>query len=160
MIFQGNREELKIFCQKLKEREQVVAVSGYFDPPHPDHLSYFRAAKALGSILVVILNTDEQLLQKRKNTKLEGRIRYPFADRAQLINELKPVDVVISCIDTDESVAETLRTVAPDIFAKGGDRKLDNLPQKEKDLADEVGYEIICEVGHAKEHSSSWYNWE
>ena len=160
MIFQGSRGELKAFGQNLKILGRVVVVSGYFDPPHPDHLSYFRAAKALGYILVVILNTDEQLLQKRKNTKLEGRIRYPFGDRAQLINELKPVDVVIPCIDTDESVAETLRTIAPDIFAKGGDRTLDTLPQKEKDLAEEVGYEIICEVGNAKEHSSSWYNWE
>lgn len=160
MIWRGNKEELRLFCKNLKERGKVVAVSGYFDPPHPDHLSYFRVAKCLGDMLIVILNTDEQLLQKRKGTNLEGKIRYPFEDRLQIVSEFKPVDLVVPCIDEDTSVAETLRIIAPHIFAKGGDRTIENLPQKERDLAKEVGYEIIYHVGHPKEHSSSWYKWE
>jgi len=148
------------FFADIRKRGKIVAVSGYFDPPHPDHISYFREAKRLGAILVVILNTDEQLLLKRKGTPLEGRIRYPFEDRAIIINELKPVDVVVRAIDKDTSIAETLRFIRPHIFAKGGDRTLDTLPQAEKDTAKEVGYEIVCNVGAEKTHSSSWYDWE
>jgi len=162
MIYRGhNKGILSAFFQDLKSRgNKIVCVSGYFDPPHPDHLSYFREAKMLGDLLVVILNTDEQLLEKRKGTKLEGIIRYPFEDRVYIINEFKPIDIVVPCLDEDTSVAETLRAIAPHIFAKGGDRTLENLPQKEKDLAKECGYEIVCGVGHPKEHSSSWYDWE
>ncbi len=160
MIWNEDKERLRTLCEHLKRQYIIVCVSGYFDPPHPDHLSYLRDAKEIGDLLICILNTDKQLLEKRKGTKLEGIIRYPFEDRIQIINELKPVDIVVPCIDEDDSVAETLRVIAPNIFAKGGDRTLDNLPQKEKDLAKEVGYDIVCNVGHTKEHSSSWYKWE
>ncbi|UCD21666.1 MAG: adenylyltransferase/cytidyltransferase family protein, partial [Chloroflexota bacterium] len=66
------------FFEALKEKGKVVAVSGYFDPPTPTHLIYFQAARELGDLLVVLLNNDDQLLMKRKGTKLEGRIRYPL----------------------------------------------------------------------------------
>jgi len=146
--------------EELKLRGKVIAESGYFDPPHPEHLSYFREGKKLGDILVVILNTDEQLLLKRKGTPLEGRIRYPFEDRAIIVNEFKPIDIVVRSIDEDASIAKTLRLIRPHIFAKGGDRTLDTLPQAERDTAKEVGYEIVCNVGAEKAHSSSWYDWE
>ncbi len=141
----------------------VVAVSGYFDPPTPTHLQYFRAAKKLGDILVVMLNTDEQLLLKRLGTKLEGRIRYPFEDRAIIVNEFKSVDYVIRSVDKDRGIAETIRLLKPTIFAKGGDRDMTNIPQEEIDVCKEVGCTIISGVGGGREektHSSSWYNWE
>jgi D-beta-D-heptose 7-phosphate kinase/D-beta-D-heptose 1-phosphate adenosyltransferase len=151
------------FFESLKQQGKVVAVSGYFDPPTPTHLIYFRAAKDLGDFLVVMLNTDEQLLMKRRGTPLEGRIRYPFLDRAFIVNEFKTVNVVAGSVDCDQSISATIRAIKPHIFAKGGDRDMTNIPQEELDVCKEIGCEIICGVGGARDsktHSSSWYNWE
>jgi D-beta-D-heptose 7-phosphate kinase/D-beta-D-heptose 1-phosphate adenosyltransferase len=151
------------FFKALKEKGKVVAVSGYFDPPTPTHLVYFQAAGKLGDLLVVLLNNDDQLLMKRKGTKLEGRIRYPLADRALILNELRTVDYVVVSIDTTGGIYETLKMVKPHIFAKGGDRNPTNLPEEEIQTCREIGCEIVCGVGGGrseKSHSSSWYDWE
>ena len=151
------------FFEALKEKGKVVAVSGYFDPPTPTHLVYFQAARKLGDLLVVLLNNDDQLLMKREGTKLEGRIRYPLTDRALILNELRTVDFVVVSIDTGMGISETLKTVKPHIFAKGGDRNLTNLPEEETEVCREIGCEIVCGVGGGrseKSHSSSWYDWE
>ena len=151
------------FFEVLKEKGKVVAVSGYFDPPTPTHLVYFQAARKLGDILVVLLNNDDQLLMKRKGTKLEGRRRYPLMDRALILNELRTVDTVVVSIDTGRGISETLKIIKPHIFAKGGDRNLDNLPEEELEVCREIGCEIVCGVGGGrseKSHSSSWYDWE
>ena len=151
------------FFEALKEKGKVVAVSGYFDPPTPTHLVYFQAARKLGDLLVVLLNNDDQLLTKRKGTKLEGRIRYPLMDRALILNELRTVDTVVVSIDTGRGISETLKIIKPHIFAKGGDRNLANLPEEELEVCREIGCEIVCGVGGGrseKSHSSSWYDWE
>ena len=151
------------FFEALKEKGKVVAVSGYFDPPTPTHITYFQAARKLGDMLVVILNNDDQILLKRKGTKLEGRIRYPLMDRALILNELRTVDFVVVSIDTTQGIYETLKMIKPHIFAKGGDRNLTNLPKEELEVCKEIGCEIICGVGDGrdeKSHSSSWYDWE
>ena len=151
------------FFKALKEKGKVVAVSGYFDPPTPTHIVYFQAAKKLGDILVVLLNNDDQLLMKRKGTKLEGRIRYPLMDRALILSELRTVDAVVVSIDTGRGISETLKVVKPHIFAKGGDRDVTNLPEEEIEVCREIGCDIACGVGGGrdeKSHSSSWYDWE
>ena len=151
------------FFKALKEKGKVVAVSGYFDPPTPAHLAYFQAARKLGDLLVVLLNNDDQLLIKRKGTKLEGQIRYPLMDRALILNELRTVDTVVVSIDTGRGISETLKIVRPHIFAKGGDRNLTNLPEEEIKVCKEIGCETMCGIGGSsseKSHSSSWYDWE
>ena len=137
----------------------VVAVSGGFDPPTAGHIEYFYKAKKLGDWLIVILNTDEFLLDKRKGTKLEGRIRYPLRDRIKIISAFKPVDRVVVSIDKDQTVAETLRTIKPDIFANGGDRNESNASQKEIDVCKEIGCKVVYGCGE-KISSSFQYNWE
>ena len=162
MIIQDPDKHIEFF-KALKEKGKVVAVSGYFDPPTPTHLVYFQAARKLGDLLVVLLNNDNQLLMKRKGTKLEGRIRYPLTDRALILNELRTVDFVVVSIDTSRGISETLKIVKPHIFAKGGDRNLTNLPEEEIQVCREIGCEIVCGVGgcrNEKSHSSSWYDWE
>jgi len=162
MIIQHPGKCIKLL-EALKERGKVVAVSGYFDPPTPTHLVYFQEARKLGDLLVVLLNNDAQLLMKRKETKLEGRIRYPLMDRALILSELRTVDFVVVSIDTSRGISETLKVVKPHIFAKGGDRNLTNLPKEEIEVCKEIGCEIVCGVGGGKSeksHSSSWYDWE
>jgi len=140
-------------------KTKIVAVSGYFDPLSPGHVEYFYKAKELGDKLIVILNRDDQLLKKRKGTRLEGIIRYPFLDRKAIISALKPVDEVVECKDEDESVAKTIEMIKPHIFAKGGDRDISNIPRDEIDACKRVKCRIVCGVGK-KTHSSSWYDWE
>lgn len=162
MIIQDPDKRIEFF-EALKGKGKVVAVSGYFDPPTPTHLVYFQAARKLGDLLVVLLNNDDQLLMKRKGTKLEGRIRYPLIDRALILDELRTVDFVVVSIDTSRGISETLRVVKPHIFAKGGDRNLANLPEEEIRVCQEVNCQIVCGVGggrNEKSHSSSWYDWE
>ena len=72
---------------------------------------------------------------------------------------MKPVDEVVKCIVIDTCVAETIKMIKPSVFAKGGDRDLTNIPEKERDSCRKVKCKIVCGVG-GKTHSSSWYDWE
>jgi len=155
-----NPDKCSELFKEMRATTKVVAVSGYFDPPTPAHLKYFKAAKALGDVLVVILNNDKQLQTKRFGTSLEGKIRYPFNDRALVINDIKSVDIVVRSIDEDNGIGNTLKLIKPHIFAKGGDRNTSNIPKQELEVCKEIDCEILSGVGGEKTHSSSWYDWE
>lgn len=147
----------KISQQKKVARKQkrVVAVSGGFDPIHIGHVRMFREAKKLGDELVVILNNDNWLRDKKG---------FPFMgeeERKEIIEAIEGVDRVIltehSLGDTDRSVCRILRKVRPHIFANGGDRKPDGDPVPEVELCDELGIELRYNVGMGgKVQSSSW----
>ena len=126
----------------------TVAVSGGFDPIHVGHIRYFKEAKKLGDKLVVILNSDQFLKNKK------GYIFMPFEERKELLESIKYVDEVVRCIDKDQTVCQTLRKLKPDIFAKGGDRNLKNIPEKE--VCEELGIKMLFGVGGGKVQSSSW----
>lgn len=89
-----------------------VCVSGYFDPLHVGHIKYFEDAKKLGSV-IVILNNDDQRMKSR------GSNRTSVEDRIRIIKSIRYVDDVVTSIDTDDSVSNTLAMLKPDIFAKG-----------------------------------------
>ena len=131
------------------DKKVRVAVSGAFDPIHAGHIDYIEAAKKLGTDLIVILNTDEFLRNKK------GVAFMPYAQRLKIVSALRCVDAVYQCIDEDQTVAKTLRSIKPDIFAKGGDRDLDNIPQEERDACNEIGCKIVTGVGGTKTTSSS-----
>ena len=130
----------------------VVAVSGGFDPPHSGHIEMFRAAKALGDELVVIINNDNWLRAKKEHPFM------PEHERKAIIEEFQCVDKVVLTDHgedpQDMSVVEALRKVRPHIFANGGDRKKENTPEGE--AADEIGYKMEFNVGGGKIQSSSW----
>lgn len=128
----------------------VVAVCGGFDPIHVGHVRHFRDAKKLGDVLVVMLNTDDWLVKKK------GYIFMPFEERKEIIESIRYVDKVIPVIDTDGSVAKTLEQLKPDIFAKGGDRTITNIPKSEIDVCEKLGIKIVFSVGGGKVQSSSW----
>ena len=129
-------------------KEKIVAVSGGFSPIHIGHIRYFKDAKKLGDKLIVILNTDEFLKRKK------GIVFISYRERKEIIESIKYVDEVIRCIDKDQSVCETLKYLKPDIFAKGGDRILGNIP--EKDTCEVLGIKMVFGVGGGKIQSSSW----
>lgn len=80
----------------------------------------------------------------------------PLAQRMEIVRALRCVDEVVASIDQDETVAETLRLVKPDKFAKGGDRSPDKvpIPAKEVEVCNEIGCEIVYGVGEQLESSS------
>ncbi len=101
----------------------VVAVSGYFDPIHVGHIEYLKLAKQLGDKLVVIVNNDFQARIKKGKSFMSER------DRVEIVASLKCVDEVFLSIDRDLSVCKSLEFIQPNIFANGGDRKLDEIPE-------------------------------
>jgi rfaE bifunctional protein nucleotidyltransferase chain/domain len=126
---------------------KIIATSGYFDPLHVGHLESIELAKKLGGKLVVIVNNDKQAILKK------GRPFMPQEERMKIVKALKCVDEVILSIDEDRSVCKTLEMLKPDIYAKGGDRNLDNVPEAE--VCKRLGIKIVDGLGK-KIQSSSW----
>ncbi|MGD1003095.1 MAG: adenylyltransferase/cytidyltransferase family protein [Minisyncoccia bacterium] len=136
-----------------KKKKVVVAVSGGFDPIHIGHVRMFEHARALGDELVVILNNDNWLRAKK------GFAFMPEKERKEVIEALRAVDHVVITRhkpnDPDMSVSRALRAVRPRIFANGGDRKFDNIP--EVPVCEEIGCAMVFNVGKGgKIQSSSW----
>ena len=134
--------------------KKIVIVTGGFDPLHSGHIEYFEAAKKLGDILIVGLNSDEWLQRKK------GRSFLHIYEREKIISSLKVVDKVVCYPDADGSsrnVITGVRAMYPDatiIFANGGDRTEENIP--EMDVNDN-NVEFVFGVGGGnKSNSSSW----
>jgi D-beta-D-heptose 7-phosphate kinase/D-beta-D-heptose 1-phosphate adenosyltransferase len=139
--------------------KRVVLVTGGFDPLHSGHLAYFKAAKALGDTLVVGINSDSWLKRKK------GRSFYTWDERFQLIKNLEMVDYVIEFNDDENNSINAIKQAtqtfpsAKIIFANGGDRTAENIP--EMGLLDDIRYkenlEFVFSVGgDNKMNSSSW----
>ena len=142
----------KLKAQAAKKKV-VVAVSGGFDPIHVGHVRMFQEAKALGDKLVVILNNDHWLKQKK------GFVFMPQKERAELIRNIKWVDAVMltghKAHPSDMSVAKDLAKLKPTVFANGGDRKSGNTP--EGPVCEKYKIKMVFNSGHGgKVQSSSW----
>lgn len=124
-----------------------VAVSGGFDPLHIGHLKMFEEAKNLGDYLVVILNGDSWLMRKK------GFVFMPALQRATLIGALRCVDEVYIHDSEEDDVVGALDRLNVDIFANGGDRKSDNVPEVK--FCDRKGIQMAFNVGGGKAESSS-----
>jgi len=102
----------------------VVATGGCFDLLHAGHVSVLEQARALGDCLVVCLNSDASV----RRLKGEGRPVVGEEDRAAVLAALGCVDaVVVFDEDTPQALLERLK---PDIFAKGGDYAVADLPEQ------------------------------
>ncbi len=131
-----NREELKLKIKKLKEKgKKIVFTNGCFDILHTGHIHYLARAKQLGDILIVAVNSDESVQRlkgkQRPVNKLEDRMfilaSLFFIDFVTYFNENTPVEII--------------KIIQPDIHVKGGDYKIDNLP--EKSIVETYGGKII-----------------
>ncbi len=127
--------------------KKVVAISGYFTVLHKGHIDYMREAKKLGNYLVVIINNNEQQSTKK------GKLIHDVEDIKKVIEVIKYVDEVVISIDKDGSVCKTLEMVKPDIFANGGDRFNDNIPEVQTCRNNNI--KTIFNVGGKKTLSSS-----
>ena len=108
----------------MNEKHKIrVAVSGYFDPIHVGHLEYLKMAKQLGDSLVVIVNNNHQCELKKGKPFMDEN------DRVEIVKALKFVDEVFLSVDNDRTVCKSLEAVKPDIFANGGDRATNEVPE-------------------------------
>ena len=137
--------------KKNMSNKKLIMVSGGFDPIHIGHIRLFKEAKALGNKLIVVLNNDHWLKKKK------GVVFMTENDRKEIIESLACVDEVIISNHlenpSDMSVCVELRQIKPDIFANGGDRWLNNIP--EVTVCQEIGTQLIFGVCGNKLRSSS-----
>jgi D-beta-D-heptose 7-phosphate kinase/D-beta-D-heptose 1-phosphate adenosyltransferase len=109
----------------------VVFTNGVFDLMHAGHVQYLEQAKAMGSVLIVGLNSDESV----RRIKGPNRPLSPEADRALTLTGLRSVDhVVLFDEDTPERLIEQL---SPQVLVKGGDYRVEEI----------VGYDFVVRNG-------------
>ena len=123
-----------------------VAISGYFDPIHVGHIEYIKTAKRLGDWLVVIVNNNGQCKLKK------GKYFMDEKDRVVILENIKDIDEVFLSVDKDKTVCKSLEFLKPDIFANGGDRKNDEIP--ESSICSKYNIEIIDGLGDKIRSSS------
>ena len=134
--------------------KNIVLITGGFDPVHSGHISYLQAARELGDILVVGVNSDAWLTRKK------GRSFMPLKERATILRNIVGVDFVIEFDDSDGSARDAIQMVRQSypqdhiIFANGGDRTPDNIP--EMDIQDSNLEFRFGVGGENKKNSSSW----
>jgi rfaE bifunctional protein nucleotidyltransferase chain/domain len=110
--------------------ERVVFTNGCFDLIHPGHVAYLEAARGLGDLLVVGLNTDASV----SRLKGPGRPLVPEEARARVMAGLAAVDAV-TFFDED-TPAELIAALRPDVLVKGGDYELDQIVGRDTVEAD------------------------
>lgn len=119
-----SREDLPALGERLRaEGRKVVFTNGCFDLLHVGHLRYLQQARALGDVLVVGVNTDAGV------RRLKGPTRplVPEDERAELLAGLACVDYVT--LFDEPTPVETIAALKPKVHAKGGDYRVEDLPE-------------------------------
>ena len=135
----------RVDAEKKKGRSVVLA-NGCFDLLHAGHVRYLQGARSLGNLLVVGINSDDQVAR----LKGQGRPILPERDRAEIVASIEVVDLVT--IFDEPTVTELLLAIRPDIHAKGTDYTEETVP--ERDVVRSFGGHVRI-VGDPKDHSTS-----
>jgi D-glycero-beta-D-manno-heptose 1-phosphate adenylyltransferase len=144
-ILERNRLIARVAIAR-KGGARIVFANGCFDLLHVGHVRYLEAARALGDLLVVGINSDEQV----RRLKGEGRPYVPERERAETVASLRAVDYVT--VFQEPTVTELLFALRPDIHAKGTDYTEETVPERE--VVRSYGGRVQI-VGDPKEHSST-----
>jgi len=138
---------------------KIIVISGGFDPIHSGHISYIKSAKDIGDHLIVALNSDEWLVNKKKKVFMN------IEERRDILINLESVDEVItfkddkngSCVDALEKIKKKYPNDEI-IFCNGGDRNKDNIPEM---VVNDIEF-MFGVGGDSKKNSSSLLlkNWK
>jgi cytidyltransferase-like protein len=133
----------------VRGKSRIVVASGHFTVLHEGHINYLEAARSLGDCLVVVINSDLQVVLKQTIPCLNQW------ERLRLVRALRCVDWATIAIDKDRSVCETLRSLwpRPHVFANGGDVTVENC--REEEVCRSLNIETVYGVGGGKVRSSS-----
>ncbi len=135
----------RLLARARESGRRVVFANGCFDLVHVGHIRYLEAARALGDLLVVAINSDSSV----RTLKGEGRPLQCESDRAVMVASFACVDHVV--IFDDPTVDRVLESLRPDIHAKGTDYAEDTVPERQTVQA--YGGQTSI-VGDSKSHSS------
>lgn len=102
----------------------IVLTNGVFDILHRGHVTYLAQARALGASLVVALNSDASARQLGKGS---DRPLNSYEDRAAVLASLEAVSLVIGFVD--RLPLPVIDIIKPDVYVKGGDYSIDELPE-------------------------------
>lgn len=133
--------------------EDIVILTGGFDPIHSGHIEMIKVARSMGRV-VIGLNSDEWLTRKK------GHPFMPFNERYAVLDQFKNILQVLPFNDQDNSAKDAIlkvRKMFPKnkiIFANGGDRTQENIPEMD---IDDDNIEFVFGIGgENKKNSSSW----
>jgi D-glycero-beta-D-manno-heptose 1-phosphate adenylyltransferase len=115
-----------ILQNRQRKGERVVFTNGCFDLLHIGHIRYLQAARALGDLLVVAVNSDDSV---RSLAKGPGRPLIPVAQRMEVLAALTCVDYVLQF--DEPTPLKVIETLQPDVLVKGGDWAVDHIVGKD-----------------------------
>ena len=142
-----SREELaKRVAAERADGARIVFANGCFDVLHVGHVRYLAGARELGDVLIVGINSDEQVAIQ----KGVGRPVLTASERAEIVAALESVTYVT--IFEEPTVEQLLLALKPDVHAKGTDYTTDTVP--ERDVVRSYGGQVAI-VGDPKDHSTS-----
>src|SRR3989344_5890054 len=136
-----------------KLKGEIVMTGGGFDPIHPGHVSLILESKQYGDILVVVVNGDWFLKNKK------GKAFQDLKTRSLIVSGLRGVDYVVPFeIKNDTTVAKALEIIQPHIYTKGGDRSSHKkIPVVEVAMCAKYNIKSVFGAGADKKWSSSWF---
>lgn len=117
--------------------KKVVVTNGCFDLLHIGHVTYLEAARALGDVLLVGVNSDSAV----RELKGPSRPITSESDRLAILAALESVTSV--CLFQEKRATQFLARAQPDIYVKGGDYSRETLDSSERDAVEKAGAQII-----------------
>jgi rfaE bifunctional protein nucleotidyltransferase chain/domain len=142
-----NRQDLAVRVEAERRKgAKIVFANGCFDVLHVGHTRYLSGARELGDLLVVGVNSDDQV----RIQKGPGRPILPAAERAELVASLESVDYVT--VFEEPTVEQLLLALKPDVHAKGTDYTEETVPERE--VVRSYGGRVAI-VGDPKDHSTT-----
>lgn len=134
------REELR------RQGKKVVFTNGCFDLLHGGHIHLFREAKKLGDVLIVAVNDDGSM----RKIKGPSRPIFPLQERLEILEAIEDVDYLTYF--SEETPQRTIAALVPDVLAKGGDWKPDEVVGKKE--VEEAGGKVVI-IPYLEGHSTS-----
>jgi len=130
-------EIIKIVREGQKSGKTFVVTNGCFDILHVGHARYLKKTKKFADYSIILVNSDRSV----KELKGENRPVNNEDDRAELLTSLSSVDYVV--IFDERSPSDLLDKIKPDVYTKGGDYNIDNLPEREIIKKNNIRVEFI-----------------